>query len=128
MLGAYSGRLQPTRTDPTAHGFGVTFSPSSSLGHGEHCCLILQQSESHRTATPAINHGKWRHSAALSEIRAVFLNGARRSVNRKVQGSNPWSGAKSEFKMTTVYGGACRFSAATVEQQCSKSRPPTLIC
>ena len=51
-----------------------------------------------RTATPAINDGKWRHSAALSEIRAVFLNGAQRSVNRKVQGSNPWSGAKPELE------------------------------
>jgi len=28
----------------------------------------------------------------------LFLNGAQRSVNRKVQGSNPWSGAKSEYK------------------------------
>ncbi len=46
-----------------------------------------------RTATPAINRGKWRHSVALSEFEAPFLNGVQRSVNRKVQGSNPWSGA-----------------------------------
>jgi hypothetical protein len=39
------------------------------------------------------NRGKWRHSAAVSEFGAVFLNGLQRSVNRKVQGSNPWSGA-----------------------------------
>ncbi len=51
------------------------------------------------TATPAINGGKWRYSAALSEIRAVFLNGAQRSVNREVQGSNPWSGANCKFDL-----------------------------
>jgi len=45
------------------------------------------------TATSAINHGKRRHSAAPGEFGAPFLNGAQRSVNRKVQGSNPWSGA-----------------------------------
>ncbi len=55
-----------------------------------------------RTATPAINDGKWRHSAALSEIRAVFLNGEQRSVNRKVQGSNPWSGANCKFETDPV--------------------------
>src|SRR5260370_15242171 len=55
-----------------------------------------------RTATPAINDGKWRHSAALSEIRAVFLNGEQRSVNRKVQGSNPWSGATCKFETDPV--------------------------
>src|SRR6266851_8366074 len=49
-----------------------------------------------RTATPAINDGKWRYSATLSEYRQPFLNGAQRSVNRKVQGSNPWSRAKSD--------------------------------
>src|SRR6266849_7317305 len=47
-----------------------------------------------RTATPAINHGKRRHSAALSEFGTPLLNGVQRSVNRKVQGSNPWSGAR----------------------------------
>src|SRR5260370_28723426 len=55
-----------------------------------------------RTATPAINDGKWRHSAALSEIRAVFLNGEERSVNRKVQGSNTWSGANCKFETDPV--------------------------
>src|SRR5712664_4063995 len=47
-----------------------------------------------RTATPVINRGKWWYSAALSEFRPPFLNGAQRSVNRKVQGSNPCPGAK----------------------------------
>jgi len=59
-----------------------------------------------RTATPTINDGKWRHSAALSEIRAVFLNGEQRSVNRKVQGSNPWSGAKFVYDFRQFYTGA----------------------
>src|SRR5437899_966183 len=45
------------------------------------------------TATPMANGGNWRYSAALSEFESVFLNGPQRSVNRKVQGSNPWSGA-----------------------------------
>jgi hypothetical protein len=35
---------------------------------------------------------------ALSEFEPLFLNGVQRSVNRKVQGSNPWSGAKSEYE------------------------------
>ena len=39
-----------------------------------------------------MNHGKCWSSAALSEFRAPFLTEAGRSVNRKVQGSNPWSG------------------------------------
>ena len=51
-----------------------------------------------RTATPMTNSGNWRYSAALGEFTTSFLNGAQRSVNRKVQGSNPWSGAKSEYK------------------------------
>jgi len=31
-----------------------------------------------------------------------FLNGAQRSVNRKVQGSNPWSGANCKFETDPV--------------------------
>jgi hypothetical protein len=45
------------------------------------------------------NHGKRRHSAALSEFEPRFLNGVQRSVNRKVQGSNPWSGANCKFEI-----------------------------
>jgi len=45
-------------------------------------------------------HGKRRHLAALGEFEAPFLNGRRRSVNRKVRSSSPcpramcmcWSG------------------------------------
>jgi hypothetical protein len=34
---------------------------------------------------------------ALGELIRLFLNGVQPSVNRKVQGSNPWSGAN--FRM-----------------------------
>jgi hypothetical protein len=51
-----------------------------------------------RTATPVANGANRRHSAALSEFEPPFLNGVQRSVNRKVQGSNPCSGAKSELE------------------------------
>ena len=51
-----------------------------------------------RTATPVTNSRKWWCPAALSEYEARFLNGPHRSVNRKVQGSNPCSGAKSEYE------------------------------
>ena len=47
-----------------------------------------------RTATPALNSDIWRHSAALDEFAPPFMNGRRRSVNRKVQGSSPCPGAK----------------------------------
>ena len=50
-----------------------------------------------RTATPMENRDTWRHSAAFGEFRSRFLNGPGRSVNRKVQGSNPCSGASSSF-------------------------------
>ena len=50
------------------------------------------------TATPAISRATRRHPAALSEFELAFLNGAQRSVNRKVQGSNPWSGANCKFE------------------------------
>jgi len=39
-----------------------------------------------------------RYSAARSEFGAPFLNGAQKSVNRKVQGSNPCSGAKPVYE------------------------------
>ncbi len=42
-----------------------------------------------------VNRAGWCHSAALDELEPIFLNGAQRSVNRKVQGSNPCSGAKT---------------------------------
>ena len=57
------------------------------------------------------NDGSWRHSAVLSEFGPPFLNGAQRSVNRKVQGSNPWSGANLTFKID---------SARLLEMMCSR--------
>src|SRR5260370_38674858 len=45
-----------------------------------------------------------RHPAAPREFGSPLMNGLQRSVNRKVQGSNPWSGAKSELK-TRVEAG-----------------------
>jgi len=45
-----------------------------------------------------MNDDNRRHSAPLSEFEPLFLNVMQRSVNRKVQGSNPWSGAKSVCK------------------------------
>jgi len=54
------------------------------------------------------NHGIWRHSTALREYEALFLNGLQRSVNRKVQGSNPWFGAKIEFKVKRTRLGSHR--------------------
>jgi hypothetical protein len=50
------------------------------------------------TATQVINRAKRRYSVALSEFEPLFLNGEQRSVNRKVQGSNPCPGAKSEYE------------------------------
>jgi hypothetical protein len=47
-----------------------------------------------RTATLVISSVKWRYPAVRSESRSRFMNGLLRSVNRKVQGSNPCSGAK----------------------------------
>ena len=49
-------------------------------------------------ATPATYRDISRHVAALSEFGLRFLNGRRRSVNRKVQGSSPWPGANFEYK------------------------------
>src|SRR6266851_8633110 len=51
-----------------------------------------------RTATRALNRGKRRHSAAPSEFELPFSNGVQRAVNRKVQASNPWSGANCKFE------------------------------
>src|SRR5689334_4349507 len=53
------------------------------------------------------NGATWRHSAAIGEYDSRFLNGQRRSVNRKVQGSSPCPGAKLQFgaskqRFTTV--------------------------
>src|SRR5216683_6331485 len=75
-----------------------------------------------RTATAAINRGKPRHAAALSEFIAVILNGLQRSVNRKVQGSNPWSGAKSEYENRNAVNPGL---TAVVREPDSNRRPPS---
>src|SRR5215831_12180029 len=46
-----------------------------------------------RTATLVANRAIRRHSVLLRELESGFLNGRRRSVNRKVQGSSPCPGA-----------------------------------
>jgi hypothetical protein len=61
------------------------------------------------------NRGKWWYSAALSEFKPLFLNGAQRSVNRKVQGSNPCPGAKFEYGHELSPGGIFH----PVQQFCS---------
>ena len=72
-----------------------------------------------RAATRTIKAGKRRHPVVLSEIETPFLNGPQRSVNRKVQGSNPCSGAKSEFDFSPnawPQAPQCSNGAATVQQ------------
>ncbi len=68
-------------------------SASISISNRQHPAQLA------RTATLAANRDTWRHSAALSEFGPRFLNGLQRSVNRKVQGSNPWSGAKPDVQV-----------------------------
>jgi hypothetical protein len=55
-----------------------------------------------RTATPTLNDVIGCYSVAISEFSAAFLNRLQRSVNRKVQGSNPCPGAKFEFELVTT--------------------------
>jgi hypothetical protein len=50
-----------------------------------------------RTATLVANRANWWYSLPLGEFGILFMNGAQRSVNRKVQGSNPCPGAKTEL-------------------------------
>jgi len=49
----------------------------------------------------------------MQRIRIALLNGLERSVNRKVQGSNPWSGAKSKFELRPMLSH-CLGGVATV--------------
>jgi len=52
-------------------------------------------------ATRAKDDVKQRSSEPLTEFESRFRTGLGRSVNRKVQGSNPCTGAKSEYELTT---------------------------
>ena len=107
-LAAYSAYL--TRTNPPPARAGpchrlrrpraklARFSRQAPDQHNGGAFAVCSCPEAVRTATPAINGGKRRQSAALSGFEPPFLNGMQRSVNRKVQGANPWSGADFEFE------------------------------
>src|ERR1700674_3782709 len=62
-------------------------------GRQERC---RSDAREHEAAVGASND-RWRDPATLSEFEPPVLNGAHRSVNRKVQGSNPCPGATSSF-------------------------------
>ena len=70
-------------------------------------------------ATPATYRDISRHVAALSEFGLRFLNGRRRSVNRKVQGSSPCPGAKFELNSRSAVR---RRVACLVQQRCRNRR------
>jgi len=72
---------------------GLRFVRRAASGTVSIVAIYYNNSTPSLTATAMANDGSWRHSAVLSEFGPPFLNGAQRSVNRKVQGSNPWSGA-----------------------------------
>src|ERR1700674_4804019 len=57
-----------------------------------------------RTATPKRSRANWCYSIPLGEFEPAFLSGLQRSVNRKVQGSNPCPGANSPFCLAKVAG------------------------
>ena len=67
-------------------------------------------------ATPVANDGTWRHSTTLREFRPPFLNGLRRSVNRKVQGSNPCPGANFRIQRRRILLYRRCWITATVQQ------------
>jgi hypothetical protein len=87
-----------------------------------------------RTATPATSCANCCHSAVLGEYESPFLNVVHRSVNRKVQGSNPCSGAKSDVQVRLMGHKTPSADAwsALVCQRCfpelwPSARPSTLI-
>src|SRR5580700_8784590 len=65
-----------------------SYAPASAAAHSEGVFC---------TATPTLNDVIRWYSALLSVFGPSFLNGVQRSVNRKVQGSNPCPGANSPF-------------------------------
>jgi hypothetical protein len=69
------------------------------------------------TATRALNGGNRRHWAALSEFESPFLNERQRSVNRKVQGSNPWSGANCIFELASQHRNSEKQYGNRIETQ-----------
>ena len=82
-----------------------------------------------RTATRVANSANWRFLAALSEYEVAFLNGPNRSVNRKVQGSNPCSGATHtcsgatfEFGMIFLRAVVTRLTTTALQSHNNKAR------
>jgi hypothetical protein len=70
------------------------------------CELCEWPSEEASFDRNAVANGvKGRYSPALSEFGPQFLNMMQRSVNRKVQGSNPCSGASSKIEIEAQVGG-----------------------
>src|ERR1700694_5824573 len=76
-----------------------------------------------RTATGVLKRADWWHSMSLSELTAPFLNGAQRSVNRKVQGSNPCPGAKYKIPILASCQLFVDGRAAVVQQPHSNLVP-----
>src|SRR6266542_3494252 len=73
-----------------------------------------------RKATWVLNHETRRHSAARGEYEPRFLNGQQRSVNRKVQGSNPCPGASFRIKRRRVSLYVRCWLTATVQQRAAR--------
>ena len=126
VLGPDFGRSQASRSDPTANCFGIPLGAASGFRDGEHCSWILQQTPMRRTATQVANRGIWRYWATLCVFKSQDLNGRRRSVNRKVQGSSPCPGANFGFRVVSypfTTGSAYRNRTATVQQPTVVEQP-----
>ena len=104
---------------PASNGIDLRFEPPKFLQG--HLAVILTpqprpRRQDRRTATPMANHGIRRHSATLGEFESQILNGRRRSVNRKVQGSSPCPGAKLRIQRCRAMLYSLSWLAATVQQ------------
>jgi len=67
----------------------------------------------------------------LSEFEAAFLNGVQGSVNRKVRGSSPRSGAKSELEARFQGGDIAVIGAGSMENRTTREvslTPRRLAC
>src|SRR2546426_8537510 len=79
------------------------------------------------TATPMASGDIWRHSVAVGGFAPAILNGLQRSVNRKVQGSNPCSGANVERPKQGLPPQLSDFAATVRQGQTWRpdTEPPT---
>ena len=68
------------------------------------------------------NDANWWHAATLREFATLVLNGPQPSVNRKVQGSNPCSGAKLNSKMAFAQPGLPGLLQPHYNQLCHPAR------